>query len=427
MFLTVMRRMYATDIGFATWLASAHMSFSLSHGKMENGRMDFDERIDRRGSNSAKWDLMERLYGVSNDTGIAMWVADMDFRAPDCVQKALQRMMEVGVYGYFGDDRAYLDSIRWWMRERHGWEVDPKHVFTTHGLVNGTSMCIETFTKPGDGIVVFTPVYHAFAKVIKGSGRRVVECRLVNDDGRYKMDFDRYDAQMDGSERMAILCSPHNPGGRVWTDAELRGVAAFAHRHDLTLVSDEIHHDLVYPGQKHIPMTCIDGVEDRLVMMTASTKTFNIAGAHVGNVIISNDSMRTCFAKRMLGLGMSPNAFGMHMATAAYSPEGAAWVDELVAYLDVNRRLFDDGINAIPGLSSMSLEATYLAWVDFTDTGMPTEEVTRRITGDACIAVNFGPTFGSGGESFMRFNIGAPRSVIEEAVNRMQEAFRDLQ
>jgi len=389
--------------------------------------MNFDERIDRRDSNSAKWDLMERLYGVPKDTGIAMWVADMDFRAPDCVQEALRRMMDVGIYGYFGDDRAYLSSIVWWMRERHGWDVDPRHVFTTHGLVNGTSMCIETFTKPGDGIVLFTPVYHAFAKVIRGSERRVVECRLFNDGGRYGMDFDSYDKQMDGSERMAILCSPHNPGGRVWTRGELREVAAFSRRHNLILVSDEIHHDLVYPGVKHTPMVHIDGIEDRLVMMSASTKTFNIAGAHVGNVIIADETLRERFAKRMLGLGMSPNAFGMHMAAAAYSPDGAIWLDGLVQYLDGNRRLFDGGINSIPGLSSMPLEATYLAWVDFSGTGMSSEEFAARVAGDARVAAIFGSTFGSGGEAFMRFNIGAPRHVIEEAVSRVQDAFMDLQ
>ncbi len=388
--------------------------------------MNFDERIDRRDSNSAKWDLMEQLYGVPKDTGIAMWVADMDFRAPDCVQEALRRMMDIGIYGYFGDDRDYLSSIVWWMRERHGWDVDQRHVFTTHGLVNGTSMCIETFTKPGDGVVLFTPVYHAFAKVIRGLGRHVVECRLSNDGGRYGMDFDSYDRQMDGSERMVILCSPHNPGGRVWTRGELQEVAAFSRRHNLILVADEIHHDLVYPGVKHTPMVHIDGIDDRLVMMSASTKTFNIAGAHVGNVIIANEALRERFAKRMLGLGMSPNAFGMHMVAAAYSPDGAIWLDGLVEYLDGNRRLFDDGINSIPGLSSMPLEATYLAWVDFSGTGMSSEEFAARVAGNARVAANFGSAFGSGGEAFLRFNIGASRHVIEEAVSRVQDAFMDL-
>jgi cystathionine beta-lyase len=293
--------------------------------------------------------------------------------------------------------------------------------------VNGTSICLEAFSAPGDGIVLFTPVYHAFAKVINGSGRRVVECPLSCEDGRYRFDFEAYDAAMDGSETMVILCSPHNPGGRVWTRAELEGVAAFAKRHDLVIVSDEIHHDLVFAGATHVPMTHIEGIEDRLVMMTASTKTFNIAGAHIGNVIIANDALRARFAQKMLGLGMSPNSFGVFMATAAYSADGAAWVDALLAYLAENKALFDAGINAIPGVSSMPLEATYLAWVDFSGTGMAREEFTQRVTKDAQIAANYGPTFGRGGEGFLRFNFATPRSRVVEAVERMQKAFSDLQ
>ncbi len=389
--------------------------------------MSFDEIIDRRGSHSVKWDMMQEIYGVSPDTGLSMWVADMDFRPPDCVDAALRKMQEVGVYGYFGDYGAYHEAIQWWMKSRHNWDVDPAHIFTTHGLVNGTSLCLEAFTKPGDGIVLFTPVYHAFAKVINGSDRRVVECEMVNDNRRYVLDFDAWDAQLDGSERMAILCSPHNPGGRVWTRAELQGIADFACRHDLILVSDEIHHDLVFPGHTHIPMAHIDGITDRLVMMTACTKTFNIAGAHVGNVIIADEDLRARFAKKMLGLGMSPNSFGVHMATAAYSTEGAQWVDELIHYLSASKTLFDERINAIPGLESMPLEATYLAWVDFSGTGMSREEFTQRTLKDAQIAANYGPTFGKGGDNFLRFNIATPLSVVEDATERMSRAFGDLQ
>ena len=276
-------------------------------------------------------------------------------------------------------------------------------------------------------MVLFTPVYHAFARVINAAGRRVVECPLVNNDGRYEMDFDAYDAILDGSEKMVILCSPHNPGGRVWTRAELDGVADFARRHDLILVSDEIHHDLVFPGTKHTVMTHIDGITDRLVMMTATTKTFNIAGSHSGNVIIPDDALRARFAQRMAGLGMSANSFGIVMAEAAYSPAGAAWVDALVGYLDGNRKLFDAGVNAIPGLNSMPLEATYLAWVDFANTGMARDEFTTRVEQTARIAANRGPTFGTGGDSFLRFNIATPRARVEEAVSRLAQAFSDLQ
>ncbi len=389
--------------------------------------MSFDTIIERRGSHCSKWDAMSQLFDVPSDTGIAMWVADMDFQAPQVIQQAVQRMVDHGIFGYFGDDSNYRAAICWWMQNRHGWTVDPNHIFSTHGLVNGTAMCVDAFTTPSDGVVLFTPVYHAFAKVIKASGREVVECGLVQKDGRYQMDFDIYDAQMTGNEKMLILCSPHNPGGRVWTREELQQVADFAKRHDLLLVSDEIHHDLVLPGHKHTVMAKIDGIEDRLVMMTATTKTFNIAGSHVGNVIIADPDLRAKFAARMMALGLSPNSFGLFMATAAYSPEGAAWVDDLIQYLDGNRKLFDETVNAIPGLKSMPLEATYLAWVDFDGTGMSRDEFTKRVEQGAGIAANHGPTFGKGGESFLRFNFATPRARIEEACARLTQAFSDLQ
>lgn len=389
---------------------------------------NFDRIIDRCGSHCSKWDMMEPIFGVKPEGGIAMWVADMDFLPPPAVQRAVEKMAAHGIYGYFGDDRPYLEAIRWWMAERHGWAIDPSWVFTTHGLVNGTSMCIDAFTRPGDGVVLMTPVYHAFARVIKASDRQVVECKLKNQDGRYLMDFAAWDAQMTGAEKMLILCSPHNPGGRVWTAEELRGVADFCKRHDLILVSDEIHHDLVYPGQKHrVLATVAPDIADRLVTMSATTKTFNIAGCHSGNVIIADERLRKLFGQRMMALGISPNSFGMHMATAAYSPEGAEWVDQLMRYLDGNRRIFDEGIAAIPGLASMPLEATYLAWVDFTRTGMPPAEFISRVEKGARIAANHGDSFGAGGENFLRFNIATQRSRVAEAVARLQEAFADLQ
>lgn len=389
--------------------------------------MSFDEIIDRRGSHCAKWDKMEALYGVPADKGIAMWVADMDFRPPKVVQDAVRNMHDHGFYGYFGDDSEYLGAIQWWMDTRHDWQIQPEWIFSTHGLVNGTALCVDTFTKPGDSVVLFTPVYHAFAKVIKANGRNVTECELRLEDGRYEMDFDTWDAQITGAEKMLVLCSPHNPGGRVWTREELQGVADFAKRHDLILVSDEIHHDLVMPGHTHVPMANIDGIADRLIMMTSTTKTFSTAGSHIGNVTIADPKLRAEFGARMMALGLSPNSFGLFMATAAYSPEGAAWVDDLCVYLDGNRKLFDDAVNAIPGLASMNLEATYLAWVDFAGTGMAREEFTKRVEQDACIAVNHGPTFGKGGDSFLRFNIATPRARVEEACNRLADAFKDLQ
>ncbi len=392
-------------------------------------QIDFDEIIDRHGTHSMKWDRMEALYGVPAADGLAMWVADMDFRPPACVTEAVRRMADHGIYGYFGDDTAYLEAIRWWLSERHGWDVAPEWILTTHGLVNGTGMCVETWTAPGDGVVLFTPVYHAFAKVIRAAGREVVECEMPIEDGRYVLDIAAWDAQMTGRERMVILCSPHNPGGRVWSAEELRAVADFAARHDLILVSDEIHQDLVYPGApRHVPMpVAAPEALDRMVVMNATTKTFNIAGAHLGNVIVPDERLRADLAQRMLALGISPNSFGLHMATAAYSPEGAEWVDALMAYLDGNRQVFDATVAGIPGLASMPLEATYLAWVDFSGTGMPREDFTARVEQGARIAANHGPTFGTGGESWLRFNLAMPRARVEEAAARLADAFSDLQ
>ena len=389
---------------------------------------DFDEVIDRIGTHCSKWDAMQGAYGVDPRAGgLAMWVADMDFRPPASVQRAVQAMADHGVYGYFGDDRDYLAAIRWWMLERHGWDVAPEWIGTTHGLVNAVGLVLHAFTQPGDGVMLMTPVYHAFARVARASGRQVIEAPLARDGDRYVMDFEAWEGLAKGAKAL-ILCSPHNPGGRVWTAEELRAVADFCARHDLLLVSDEIHHDLVFAPHRHIPMPlaapeCLD----RLVMLTAASKTFNIAGGHTGNVIISDPALRARFTAGLAGLGISPNAFGMHMITAAYSPEGAAWVDALLAYLDGNRQIFDAAINALPGLRSMPLEATYLSWVSFEGTGMTPAEAQARVEKTARIAANHGATFGTGGECWLRFNLATPRARVIEAARRLTAAFGDLQ
>jgi cystathionine beta-lyase len=389
--------------------------------------MNFDSPIDRRGTHSNKWDDMEMLFGVSPQDGLAMWTADMDFRAPAVIQDALAQMHKEGIYGYFGDHADYHASICWWMKERHGWSVDPQSIFTTNGLLNGVAVCIDAFTSPGDGIVMFTPIYHSFFRAIRAADRVVVECEMPLVDGRYELDFESYEAQMTGAEKMLILCSPHNPSGRIWTKPELRAIAAFAKRHDLLIVSDEIHHDLLMPGQVHTPMSLIDGIEDRLIMATSASKTFNLAGTENGNIIIQDKYLRDIFAKRKMALNISTTAFGPRLVTAAYSPEGAEWLDGLRQYIDGNRKLFDQGITAIPGVRSVPIAATYMAWIDFSRTGLTPDEVKSRVQKDARIAPSPGHAFGKGGESFLRFNLGTQRANVAEAIDRLQRAFADLQ
>jgi len=390
--------------------------------------MNFDEIINRKNTHSVKWDMMEELFGVSKDNGIPMWVADMDFRPPKCISESIKKMYDHGVYGYFGDDKDYLASIKWWMKTRHNWDIDLSWIFTTHGLVNGTSMAIQTYSDPGDGVVLFTPIYYVFFKQIKEGGREVLECPLVNNKGHYELDFEYYDSLMKGNEKVLVLSSPHNPGGRVWTQKELTEIASFAQRHDLVVVSDEIHNDLIMPGYQHIPMAiAAPEILDRLVMMTATTKTFNIAGMHTGNVIIPDPKLRAKFNKTMISFGISPSSFGKHMVTAAYSQEGADWVDTLMLYIEENQKIFNDGLSQIPGINSMALESTYLCWVDFSNTGMKNDEFTKRVEKKAQIAVNPGHTFGTGGENFLRFNIATRRALVLEALKRLQDAFSDLQ
>jgi cystathionine beta-lyase len=225
-----------------------------------------------------------------------------------------------------------------------------------------------------------------------------------------------------------ILCSPHNPGGQVWTLVELEAVAAFCIRHDLILVSDEIHHDLVFPGHKHtVAPLAMPEMLDRLIVMTACSKTFNLAGPHCGNVIISDPALRARFAARLSALGISSSSFGLIIVTAAYTPEGVEWLEALLAYLEGNRDILIKGLAAIPGVKPMPMEATYLCWVDFSGTGMSAQEVQARVEKDAKIAASHGASFGKGGETYLRFNIATPRARIVEAVSRLQKAFADLQ
>lgn len=389
--------------------------------------MDFDKVIDRRNTHSVKWDSLGSIYGVTDEAAIPMWVADMDFAAPDAVNQALHDAANHEVHGYYGEDAEYRAAIVNWMAKRHGWVVDPAHIMTTAGLVNGTALCMQAFTEPGDGVILFTPVYHAFFKVLKAGGRDIIESEMRLADGSYHMDLEALEAQLKGHEKMVILCSPHNPGGRIWSTGELRALGDFCEKHDLILVSDEIHMDLTFPGETHLPAAvALPDLAHRLVMMTAATKTFNIAGSHTGNVIISDDALRTQFSQTLMATGTSPNRFGLLTVTAAYA-QGAEWLDALMAYLDENRRIFDARINAIPGLKSMNLQATYLAWVDFEGTGMDKAEFTDRVQKQALVVPNHGPTFGKGGDSFLRFNIACRRAVLEDALDRIENAFSDLQ
>ncbi|WP_170392229.1 MalY/PatB family protein [Ruegeria arenilitoris] len=390
--------------------------------------MTFNDLIDRRGTFSSKWDKMEQLFGVSPEDGLAMWTADSDYATAPCVIEAVRRAADHGVFGYSWQHPAYLQAVRWWMQNRHDWTIDTDWILTSQGLGNAIALSLDVWTEPGDGVVIFTPVYHEFAHKVNKTGRRVVECPLVRAGDTYEIDLDDAQSRLDGSERMLIWCSPQNPSGRVWTPDELRAVAAFAERNGLILISDEIHHDLVYPGHKFVPMdVAAPDARPWTVTLTAASKTFNIAGQRTGNMIIPDDTLRAQMRHRLNTLDYDPSALGLAMITAAYTPEGAQWVDAQIDHLRGNRAIFDAAISEIPGLWSMPLQATYLAWVDFSGTGMDHAEFVRRLRDDARIATSSGPGFGTGGETFERFNLATQRARVEDACARLKLAFSDLQ
>lgn len=388
--------------------------------------IDFDEIIELKNTHSQKWDNMGAC-GVESDDALAMWVADMDFRAPQAVLDVLQKEVDRGVLGYYGNDQSLRASICNWMKTQHNWVVQSDWLSFSHGVVAGLGIVFEAFTKPGDGVIVFTPVYHAFARKIAAKGRKVVESELALENGRYEMDLEALQEKLDGSEKMVIFCSPHNPGGRLWDVIEINALADFCEKNDLILVSDEIHMDLVFSGSKHVP-TAVAAPQstERLITLTAASKGFNIAGAETSFIIAQDKAIQAKIMAAQSSFGGSPNRFGMLMLEAAFT-DGHEWSREVCAYLSENFEILRDGINKIPGLKVMDMDSTYLAWVDFSGTGMVREEFTQRVAKDARIAVNAGPAFGTGGEAYLRFNFATRRALVQEAVERMTEAFGDLQ
>ncbi|MCF8475965.1 MAG: pyridoxal phosphate-dependent aminotransferase [Pseudolabrys sp.] len=389
---------------------------------------DFDRVIDRRGTHATKWDNMAKLSGITAPDAIAMWVADMDFAAPPGVTAALTAEVERATHGYYADTGTWAAALADWMARRHGLKIDPAWVSPTPGIVSSLGLILQAVSAPGDEVVVFPPAYHAFRKIIVANDRRILDAQLVNMQGRYAMDLDALRGQLTPRTKVVFLCSPHNPGGTVWSRDELRGLATFCAEHDLILVSDEIHCDLVFSGHKHTPtLTAAPEIADRLITCVAATKTFNLAGAHVGACITTNEALKKKLDARIGASGLgSYNLFGM-IATEAAWRTGEAWLDALLPYLEANRDLFDARIEAAaPGARSMRLAATYLAWVDFSGTGLAPADVAERVAKRARIFASPGQQFGPGGEAWLRFNIATPRPVLEEALTRLEDAFADL-
>lgn len=384
----------------------------------------FDKVIDRKGTKSVKWDYLKDFFG--RDDILPMWVADMDFLSPAPVIDEIRKRAEHGVYGYTGFPDSLYAAISDWMAERHCWSIRRDWITFSPGVVPALNIAILSFTKPGDGVVIQSPVYRPFFDAIENNGRTLARCPLRLENGRYMMDFAGLEDSFKSGAKMAILCSPHNPVGRVWDRDELKRFGELCVKYNVIIVSDEIHCDIVYSGAKHVPIASIsDEIREKTITCIAPSKTFNIAGLSTSAVVISNSGLFSKFTQTLNSLGISGgNVFGITGAEAAYR-YGGEWLDELLGYLegslDFLIRYIDE---RIPGISVVKSQGTYLAWLDCRSLGMDRKQLVNFMLDKARVGLNDGTEYGIDGEGFMRLNFACPRSILEEGLMRIENAVK---
>ncbi|MBN1950702.1 MAG: PatB family C-S lyase [Bacteroidales bacterium] len=384
---------------------------------------DFNEIIARKGTASFKHDLTDKFFQQGDI--LPMWVADMDFRTPDFILEALQERIQHPVLGYSFHPESQYQSIISWLQRRFQWNVGKEWIGFSPGVVPALNLAVLEFTRPGDKVLIQTPVYFPFYSAVKDHGREMVLNPLTLSDGRYQMDLENFISQIDERTTMLILCSPHNPTGNVWRKDELESLMQICLEKNILVISDEIHADIVYPPHQHIPTASLSPEisANTLTFMSAS-KTFNIAGLSTSFFIASSEEL----FKRMEGaigrLHLSQgNIFGNVAMEAAYT-YGALWLDELIAYLAGNVRFAKEFINnCMPGVSLIEPEATFLLWLDFRASGFSDKEVRKLLVEEARVGLSNGILFGPDGEGFQRINIGCPRSVLEKGLAGMSKIF----
>ena len=382
----------------------------------------FDETIDRTGTNCLKYDMRREFFG--REDVIPMWVADMDFKTPDFILEAIRNRMNHELLGYTFRGDSYYQSIITWLQRRHNWAVKKEWISFSPGVVAGLTMAIETFSNPGDGVIVQPPVYFPFFDSVKGTGRRMIENPLRLENGRYRFDMDDLRAKTDDNTRMLLLCNPQNPGGMAWSPEELTELGTFCMERNILIVSDEIHSDLIFRPHRHTPLASLSPeLAANTVTLMSASKTFNTAGLTTSFVVIS-DKRRFVQYERTLRtphLHMG-NIFGNIALEAAYT-KGEFWLEELLSYLKGNIDYLRAELSAsLPSIRMMEPESTYLAWLDFSGFGLSDDEVWSRLL-EAGVGLSRGTQFGKEGKGYMRMNIGCPKSILTEALNRIKEAF----
>jgi cystathionine beta-lyase len=391
-----------------------------------SGPFDFDAVLDRRGTGAWKWEFCERVLGDREI--IPMWVADMDFPAPPAVVDAVAKRAAHGAYGYHYVPPSFWEAIVRWLGTRWGWEVRREWLLRSPGVVTALNLCLKAFTAPGEGVIVQTPVYYPFFAAAEYNGRTLIRNPLKFGGGRWEMDFDDLERKAAGPARLLVLCSPHNPVGRVWTKDELGRLADICAARDLLIISDEIHGDLALPGSSHVPLASLsEAAAARTVTLIAPSKTFNLAGLSASAVVAPNPGLRDRLKREHHAAGLSlPNIFGAVATEAAYR-DGGAWLDSLLVYLDKNQdfaaRFFAE---RIPEVRLLKSEGTYLALMDCRVLGFDQKSLNEFFTRMAKVYFSDGSLFGDELLGFERLNFACPRSLLAEALERVERAVRKL-
>ncbi len=396
-------------------------------------KYDFDREINRKGTNSVKWEFIKHggslLFREEPDDSssgtrlLPMWVADMDFPCPEPVVEALVARAQHRLFGYTSPTDSYYNAIVNWMKKRHGWEIEPEWISTTPGVVPALNMLVKTYTSPGDKVLIQTPVYYPFNKAVKNSDGILVTNPLIYENGRYSMDFaDLEEKTKDPQVKMAILCSPHNPVGRVWTRDELLRFGEICLNNNVLVVSDEIHGDLILEGHVFTPFAGIsEAFAQSSITCNAPSKTFNLAGLKTSNIIISDEQLRARFKKTLERTALGGvGAFGVVALEAAYN-HGEEWLSQVLDYIMGNYRYLEKYIaEHLPQIKVVPLEGTYLVWLDCRSLGLGKLELEQLMLEEAKVYLDEGYIFGTEGEGFERVNLACPRSVLAEALERIR-------
>lgn len=387
--------------------------------------LDFDTVIDRRNTNCLKYDFAKKR-GMPEDV-LPMWVADMDFKTSSYVEDAITEWAKHGIFGYSEVQTHYFETVRDWMKEHHDWEPQEKWLIKTPGIVFALAMAVKAYTEPGDAVLIQQPVYYPFSEVIRDNGRKVVSNDLyLGEDNRYHIDFEDFEKKIKEEKvRLFLLCSPHNPVGRVWTREELIRLGDICVSHGVTVVSDEIHHDFIFQGKHHVFASIKKEYEEISITCTSPSKTFNLAGMMMSNIFIANQSLRRKFRKELDRAGISQlGIMGLVACEAAYS-QGGEWYRAMMDYVADNIKFLKEYVKEhLSAVTVVEQEATYLVWLDYRGLGLDADELDRRIIHQAKLWLDSGKIFGPSGKGFQRINVACPRSVLEDALKKLEALCR---